>query len=108
MSKAAGSDRLADVVVCRCEAVTLGEIRAALAEGVSNPMEVKSRTRTGMGVCQGRTCRAVVAALVSAARNLPPDHVEPFSARPPVRPVTLEDLAAGRVEGTVGGLTHDH
>lgn len=88
-------DRLADVVVCRCEAVTLGDIRAALAEGISNPMEVKSRTRAGMGVCQGRTCRAVVAALVAVARNLPPDHVEPFSARPPVRPVSVEELAAG-------------
>ena len=50
-----------DIIVCRCEDVTLGEIRKAIKEGATTIDEVKRITRAGMGPCQGRTCRLLVA-----------------------------------------------
>ncbi|MCL5676604.1 MAG: (2Fe-2S)-binding protein [Firmicutes bacterium] len=93
------------VIVCRCEEVCLEDIETAIADGASTPLEVKGRTRAGMGVCQGRTCRALVADIVAQKTGLTPDNVAPFSYRPPVRPVPLEELAlegqhlGGAVEG---------
>ncbi|HEX5968959.1 MAG TPA: FAD-dependent oxidoreductase [Intrasporangium sp.] len=47
----------ADTVVCRCEEVTCGAIRAAIADhGAADARQVKQLTRAGMGWCQGRVC----------------------------------------------------
>ncbi|WP_369264062.1 FAD-dependent oxidoreductase [Streptomyces sp. R35] len=64
-----------DTVVCRCEEVTGGEIRAAVAElGAGDVRTVKLLTRAGMGWCQGRMCEPAVAGLAGceqkAARRL--------------------------------------
>lgn len=64
-----------DTVVCRCEEVTGGEIRAAVAElGAGDVRTVKLLTRAGMGWCQGRMCEPAVAGLTGceqqAARRL--------------------------------------
>ncbi|NUR73652.1 MAG: FAD-dependent oxidoreductase, partial [Hamadaea sp.] len=51
------STRVADgTVLCRCEGVTFGEVRAAQALGADDPRAVKLLTRAGMGRCQGRLC----------------------------------------------------
>jgi NADPH-dependent 2,4-dienoyl-CoA reductase/sulfur reductase-like enzyme len=53
-----------DTVVCRCEEVTAGGIRAAVGElGAGDVRTVKLLTRAGMGWCQGRMCEPAVAAL---------------------------------------------
>lgn len=99
------SDTREEVIVCRCEGVTLSQITRAVAEGLRTPREIKGRTRAGMGICQGRTCRAPVGQLVAhltaaaAAATSPPAPgvpaaVPPFSYRPPVRPISLAGLAA--------------
>jgi NAD(P)H-nitrite reductase large subunit len=82
-----------DTVVCRCEEVTGGVIRAAVAElGAGDPRTVKLVTRAGMGWCQGRMCGPAVAGL--AGCELTP------SRRPFARPVPLGVLArAGESEG---------
>jgi NAD(P)H-nitrite reductase large subunit len=40
-----------DVIVCRCEEVTLGEVRRAIREGAIDVHGVKLHTRAGMGLC---------------------------------------------------------
>lgn len=45
-----------ETLVCRCECVTAGDIRKAVAEGFRDVNEVKRFTRCGMGQCQGRMC----------------------------------------------------
>lgn len=82
-----------DVIICRCEAVSLRQIQEAIAAGLHTPTQIKDRTRAGMGICQGRTCRAVVADLLVAC-GYAAGAAAPFSYRPPVRPIRLEDLAA--------------
>ena len=49
-----------EAVVCRCERVTAGEIRAAIREGVRDINQLKALTRTGMGACGSKTCRPMV------------------------------------------------
>ncbi len=44
-------------MVCRCEWVTEGEIRDAIARGARTLDGIKFRTRAGMGRCQGGFCR---------------------------------------------------
>jgi len=50
-------------IVCRCERVTAGEIRALIRSGVRDVNEIKAVTRAGMGACGGKTCRALIARL---------------------------------------------
>jgi D-hydroxyproline dehydrogenase subunit alpha len=77
-----------ETIVCRCEEVTAGRLRAELATGLTSLAALKKATRAGMGRCQGRFCAATVARLC-------PHGVEPegFAApRAPVRPVPAAPL----------------
>lgn len=84
-----------DVLVCRCEEVTLGEIRQAIREGARDVTGVKRRTRAGMGLCQGRTCEKMVQAILKAETGETPEVIDRSTSRPPVRPVTFGSLAGG-------------
>lgn len=82
-----------DVMVCRCEEVTAGEVRAAVAAGALGPNQLKAYTRCGMGPCQGRVCGPVVAAIVAAERQVDVQAVGLARVRWPLRPVPLAALA---------------
>ena len=45
-----------DTIVCRCERVTVGEIRKWIRYGVRDFNELKALTKVGMGSCGGKTC----------------------------------------------------
>lgn len=81
-------------VVCRCESLTAGTIRAAAGAGSVGPNQVKAFTRAGMGPCQGRQCGYTVAHLLAAAQGRPVAEVGFYRIRPPLKPVTLGELAA--------------
>ncbi len=49
-----------EAIVCRCERVTAGEIRARIREGYRDMNEIKTVTRAGMGACGGKTCTALI------------------------------------------------
>jgi len=82
-----------DVLVCRCEEVRAGAVRGAVAQGCLGPNQVKSFLRTGMGPCQGRMCAPVVSELIAAARGVAPAEVGTWRVRPPLKPVTVAELA---------------
>ena len=69
-----------ETLVCRCEDVPLARLDPGW-----NARQAKLYTRAGMGPCQGRICGAAL------------DHLlgwdEPDTARPPLLPVPLADLA---------------
>ena len=46
-----------EIYVCRCEEVTVGDIKRAIKAGAHSIRDIKVRTNAGMGVCQGMTCR---------------------------------------------------
>lgn len=77
-------------MICRCECVSAGELRAALKSGLGSSDQIKSLTRAGMGPCQGRSCGASVNALL--ARGTMP--TPPSRIRAPLKPVPLDVLAA--------------
>lgn len=45
-----------DVIICRCEHVTAGEIRAAIRAGTRDMNELKAEVRVCMGACCGKNC----------------------------------------------------
>ena len=81
-------------IVCRCESVTAGSVRDAVRAGCRTVDGVKSQLRCGMGPCQGRMCGLPVASLVAQTRGVAPDAVGPYRVRPPLRPISLADLAS--------------
>ena len=76
------TERLADdMIVCRCERVTLEEIKDAIRAGFRDVNAIKGLTRAGMGACGGKTCQALI---LRAFRELgvPLDHVTLNVQRP--------------------------
>lgn len=84
-----------DMFICRCEEVTVGEIRQAIAEGARDVVGIKRRTRAGMGLCQGRTCEKMVQQILIQELGIKPEEAGSSSARPPVKPVAFGTLAKG-------------
>lgn len=82
-----------EVMVCRCEEVTAGAIREAVAMGCPGPNQAKSFLRCGMGPCQGRLCGPTVTGIIARARGMPPAEIGYYRIRPPLKPVTLGELA---------------
>ena len=82
-----------ETVVCRCEEITAGEIRRAVADGHIDSNQVKFITRCGMGACQGRQCAGAVAHIVAAAGGESMRDGGLYRGRPPVTPLTLGQLA---------------
>lgn len=82
-----------DMLVCRCEEVTKGEIRRAVHEGMLTIEEIRRYLRSGMGLCQGQTCGRMVKAIVAKELKIAPNEVEPAVARAPMRPIEMRILA---------------
>lgn len=78
--------------ICRCEEVTEKEIRDAIRAGAHTVKEVKRWTRSGMGICQGRTCRRLIERILAEELGMKPGDVEIASFRQPVRPVSLKSM----------------
>ena len=68
-----------DMIVCRCEEVTKGEIRRYL--------------RCGMGLCQGQTCAKLVKGIVARELKCSPALLEPATSRAPMRPTEMHVYA---------------
>ncbi len=49
-----------EAIICRCERITAGEVRAAIREGVRDINQLKAITRAGMGACGSKTCRPMI------------------------------------------------
>lgn len=66
-------ERLDKTLVCECEAVTAGEVRYAVAElKVRNLVDLRRRTRVGMGTCQAELCACRAAGLMSRFNAITP------------------------------------
>ena len=83
-----------DTIACRCEEVTAGQIRETARMGCEGPNQMKAFLRCGMGPCQGRLCGLTVTELIAEERGTTPDEVGYYRLRPPVKPITLGELAS--------------
>ena len=81
-----------DTIVCRCESITAGEIRQAIREGTMNLNDIKKRTRSGMGYCQGTNCQPAIAAILTREFEADPAGIKMVTTRPPARPIPMNLL----------------
>ncbi len=49
-----------EIIVCRCERVTAGEIRDLIKKGITDVNQIKAITRAGMGACGAKTCGLLI------------------------------------------------
>ena len=82
-----------DVIICRCEDVTYGEIVDVIDEGLTTTEEIKRVLRCGMGPCQGRTCSRLIARIIAEETGAKVADVPYPTVRPPSRPVEIGTLA---------------
>ena len=86
-----------DTLVCRCEEVTAGEVRAAVGDlGATDARTAKLLSRAGMGWCQGRVCGYATACLTASARDsasVSALDLQGVSERPIAAPISLGRLA---------------
>jgi NADPH-dependent 2,4-dienoyl-CoA reductase/sulfur reductase-like enzyme len=80
-----------DVMVCRCEGISAGALRASLRAdfGPAEVNRLKAITRCGMGRCQGRFCALAAAELTAQTLEVPLEAVGRLRAQPPVKPLPL-------------------
>lgn len=82
-----------DTIVCRCEAITAGDIRETVLEtGASELNRAKAFSRVGMGRCQGRYCGNAAAEIVAQATQLPIEQVGRLRGQAPVKPLPIASV----------------
>ncbi|MBN1857208.1 MAG: NAD(P)/FAD-dependent oxidoreductase [Dehalococcoidia bacterium] len=80
-------------IVCRCESVSLKEIKEAIAEGARTLDGVKFRTRAGAGRCHGSFCTCRVMRVLAEETDRP---ITAISKRGKGSEMVVEDRADGR------------
>ena len=81
-----------DTLVCRCEEVTVGQLRSAVDLGAADIRTAKLLSRVGMGWCQARVCGYPASCLVARWTGTPYDPLG-LSERPLATPIPLSALA---------------
>ncbi len=87
-----------DTVLCRCEEIRFGDVRAQIRAGRDSLAAIKRNTRLGMGRCQGRYCAVTAARLVTemTGRAVAPEQY--LAPRPPAKPVPAGALGFEKPE----------
>ncbi len=79
-----------EAIVCRCEAITAGELRRVVCEmGAQEANRAKAFSRVGMGRCQGRYCAHAGAEVIAHAAGVPVEQVGRLRGQAPVKPLTI-------------------
>ncbi|WP_434610669.1 FAD-dependent oxidoreductase [Pseudomonas sp. D2-30] len=76
-----------NLMICRCEEVSVGDIRQVVGEGHWEINRVKAHCRVGMGRCQGRMCGAAAAEIIACASGRDIRDIGRLRAQAPVKPV---------------------
>ncbi|EKQ55567.1 MULTISPECIES: (2Fe-2S)-binding protein [unclassified Clostridium] len=88
-----------DMIICRCEEITKGEIRKAVHDGMFTITEIRRYLRTSMGLCQGQTCGKLVKGIVARELKISPLELEPAVSRAPMRPIEMKVLGNEKIGG---------
>jgi hydrogen cyanide synthase HcnB len=79
-------------ILCRCEAVTAGALRATVEKRAEEVNRAKAFCRVGMGRCQCRLCAGTAAEILAAARGVELAAVGRLRGQPPVKPLLVQCL----------------
>ncbi|MBP2643277.1 MAG: BFD-like [2Fe-2S] binding domain [Firmicutes bacterium] len=79
-----------ELLICRCEEITKGEIRRAVHDGMFTLTEIRRYLRTGMGLCQGQTCSKLVKEIAARELGIVLAELEHAASRVPMRPIEMK------------------
>lgn len=79
-------------LICRCENITMGQIKERINQGFHTTGGIKKASRTGMGCCQGRTCGPIIQDILHTLTRKPMDEIGISKARAPVRNVSVRSF----------------
>ncbi|MFO7878198.1 MAG: (2Fe-2S)-binding protein [Desulfovermiculus sp.] len=79
-------------IICRCEDLTVEDIRDWIQRGYTSLDEIKRVTRCGMGQCQGRTCRPLVMQEISRQTCHRIEDMQMSTFRPPLEPMRIQAI----------------
>jgi thioredoxin reductase/Fe-S-cluster-containing hydrogenase component 2/bacterioferritin-associated ferredoxin len=88
-----------DTIICRCERVTAGEIRALIRQGYRDINEIKTVTRAAMGACGAKTCNILIHRIFQEM-GIPQHEVVDPTRRPLFMEVPLSFFAGEVEEGS--------
>ncbi len=84
-----------DIIICRCEDVTLQDIHNLMDKGYTSFEELKRLLRIGMGPCQGNTCGQLVQREISKYLKVKLEAVKIQKVRPLTTGVKLNSINEG-------------
>lgn len=88
-----------NMIICRCEEITKGEIRRAIYDGMMTMGEVRKYLRTGMGLCQGQTCSKLVKGILARELGTSVENIKNATSRSPARPIEMHAFSKEGGEG---------
>lgn len=81
-----------NIIICRCEDVTLQDVHRLMNEGYTSFEELKRILRIGMGPCQGNTCGQLLQREIAKFLKVPLDQVKTQKVRPLTTGVKLKSI----------------
>ncbi|WP_411385126.1 FAD-dependent oxidoreductase [Pseudomonas sp. MPB03] len=81
------ADAADQLMICRCEEVSVGDIRRVVNEGHWEINRVKAHCRVGMGRCQGRMCGSAAAEIIACESGRAIATIGRLRAQAPIKPV---------------------
>ena len=81
-----------DTIICRCEDISLADIKQRIAKGEHSLEEIKRSCRCGMGPCQGRNCTPLIAKEIVRATGKPLADIALPTFRPPTVAIKMSSL----------------
>ncbi|MCD8561921.1 MAG: (2Fe-2S)-binding protein [Acholeplasmataceae bacterium] len=85
--------RKEDIIICRCEDVTLKQIHDYLEKGYTSFEDLKRLLRVGMGPCQANTCGHLIQREIAKFTHTSVEEVPVHKVRPLVMGVPLKKIA---------------
>jgi NADPH-dependent 2,4-dienoyl-CoA reductase/sulfur reductase-like enzyme len=76
-----------NLILCRCEEISVGDVRAVVDEGHWEINRVKAHCRVGMGRCQGRMCGLAAAEIVAERSGRGIENVGRLRGQAPIKPL---------------------
>ena len=81
-----------DIIICRCEDVTLQDLHDVMNEGYTTLEDIKRILRVGMGSCQGNTCSLLIQREIASFTKQPLNKVKTHKTRPLITGVKLGSI----------------
>jgi len=84
-----------NIIICRCEDITLAQIDEAIDNGFTTFEDLKRILRVGMGPCQANTCGHLIQMHLAKRMKQSIEDVKTHKPRPMLIGVKLKDIVDG-------------